>query len=228
MANGSEFGFASRIELKMQAIIAHVRTRNERAPNVARIAQNFAVLWAAWEAFGEFLWETYWRNGARTKAQVDEFVGKMEGVVMTRALDQASHAADQKPVQQFLESIQEYIDEGSFVLQARQKEEDVTALKVLAGWHDADGIYLLPAVFDRVVERKFKAQQRMGFSRSELYRLLSEEGMLKSTGRDAKTIVIKVGAAGSIRARRVLHLKVGLIVPASGGELIQDGEEISF
>jgi len=225
MANGDEFGFASRIELKMQGITAHVRARNERAPNVARIAQNFAVLWAAWEAFGEFLWESYWsKTGARTKAHVDEFLGKMEGVVMARALDQASHATDQKPVQQFLESIQEYIDEGSFVLLPRTNDEGVTALNVLAGWYDAGGVYLLPTVFDRVVERKFKSQQRVGFSRAELYRLLNEEGMLKS-GRDTKTTVIKVGAPGLVKTRRVLHLKAGVVVPASGGESNQSGDE---
>jgi hypothetical protein len=77
-------------------------------------------------------------------------------------------------------------------------------LTPLVGWKDESGVYVLPSIYDEIRKRKFQAQQELGFSRQELYRLLKEEKLLVRWGTDTATVVIKVGVPPGVATRVLL------------------------
>lgn len=219
MAHGDAFDFAARVERHHQPIATYVQNAVPTAPNVNRIARNVALIWAVWEAWWQCLRDTNPDIVSQPKA--DAMSAAFEAVALDIAFAQAAEAVEQKPTAVFLEAVQEGIDAGEFVLFHRNEPGENTALKTIAGWHDDEGIYLLPALYDRIATRKFQSQRPLGFSRAELYRLLREEGLLANSDKNSTTVKIWVGAGKNKQRRRVLHLRPDALDPGKATETAQ-------
>jgi hypothetical protein len=212
--NAGNIGLQAAYHLAQQEISAFVQNALPDLPNVNRISANAAMLRVCFETFCEFcLASGWWVKRATAEHNIMVF----KGIVMDLAVAQGQHAVEEKPTRTFLKAIEEYIHAGEFVLLPRKGEEGVTALKVLVGYHDSDGVYLLPAAYDKVAVRKFQSQQGIGFSRPELYRLLREEGLLARVGSET-TVLIDVGTPANRQRIRVLHLKPNAIQFGNGSE----------
>lgn len=204
-ADGANFDWSARLTLAHQQLAAFLSEKRPSTPNINRLARNAATLQAVWAAW----WQFYWASGAAAKmprAEIDRNIGLFLPVAQQMLINQALQVEEQRPVTVFLGALQDGIDAGKYEL-LETGQSSTTALRVLIGWYDSEGVYLLPSSYDEVAKAKFQSQQPIGFSRAELYRLLAEAGLFAGQGRDSHTITIKVGSPLEKRTKRVLHLK---------------------
>jgi DNA primase catalytic core len=217
MDNAGDAGFGSRILLHHELLAEKLQDSAPDAPNVNRISRNVAVLWTVWEVWWDFVIDQPMIS-QKSKKQCREYAGEFLQIAISLALSMARQVVEEKPTRVFLDALQEGLDGGRFKLLL--KTDSAEAQPNTAGWFDDKGIYLLPAMYNEIARWLRESGQQIGFTKQELYRLLDEEGLLAQQGDDAKTIVIQVGPPGSIKPKRVLALKPGVLAAPSVPKIV--------
>lgn len=217
--NQENLGMNAAITMHHQSLGRLIQSQVAGAPNASRVAENLATLKAVWSVWLDFLTDT----GLVPQKRIVEY-GKVFGeLVQTMAVEAAQQVADEKPTKLFLETVQSGLDSGRFYLNGRA-EANVRGQGFL-GYHDSEGIYLLPASYNEVSRWLRESGQQIGFHQKELYRLLTEEGLLARHGQHETTVVVKIGGKESRATTRALHLKPDVLsvraveVPAPIGML---------
>lgn len=221
-----ELALDAKLTLYHQQVAERVQEDAPGVPNVNRISRNIAMLWVTWETFWQFVGE--FMTSADAKKQCKQLGAGFRQLAPSLALTVAENVGDEKPTRVFLSTLQEGFDSGRWVVMGRSEERIISNI---AGWHDKEGAYILPAMYNEMRRWMRESGQEIGFSKGELYRLLREEELLAATSDDT-TVVIQVGPTGSIKPKRVLHFKPGVLdVGSSAAEgviapsQVMDGEE---
>jgi DNA primase catalytic core len=212
MENAGDAGFSSRVLLHHELIAEKLQDKAPDAPNVNRISRNIAVLWTVWEVWWDFIADQMILD-EKSRLGVYELQGEFINIAYPLALSMARQVVEEKPTRVFLDTLQEGLDSGRFRFMART--DGAEAQPNTAGWFDDKGIYLLPAMYNEIARWLRESGQQIGFTKQELYRLLDEEGLLADKGDEAKTVVIQVGPPGTIKPKRVLALKPGVLIAPS-------------
>lgn len=207
--------FASRYAMAVQKTGDFIQKNTKDVPNVPRIANNVAMLWVAWQTWCDFVKE---QPGFAAPA-VNEFPAA------DLALAQSRQVIEEKPSFIFLTAVREGFEAGRFTAAKRNSNSAADAGgDNFIGYYDVHGFYLLPAAFLYVSRWLREAGVQLGFSQRELYRLLTEEGLLAKTNKaeEKTTVNIKVGGVSQV-TRRVLWIKPG-IIPTDADQVDADDE----
>jgi DNA primase catalytic core len=204
--SGIKFNVQDKMLNYHEHIAIALQAEASEVPNVNRLARNIAMLWTAWDMWWDFIADTFGEPGVKKQAlkRAQEFAD----LAIPLALTVARQVIAEKPVRVFLGALQEGLDSGRFAILPRNDTTEVSRLVALIGWHDKEGVYILPDAYNEVAKRLRETGQSIGFTKQELYRLLDEEGMLLRKGKDETTVTIQVGIPVNMRPKRVLVLNL--------------------
>lgn len=205
----NDYRWPEKVDALQQKVTGWLEAAASDVPNINRIGRNIAVLGAVWDVWWDFIEDSV--TEIRGKGIVNYWKQRFEEVAPTLASRIATYVVEEKPVRVFLGYVQRGIDSQRFAMVDRNQLGSFAGIR--AGWFDDDGVYLLPSLFEEVAKWAREGGNEIGFTRSELYRLLETEGILANPVRGEVTVTVQMGAGLQRQVKRVIHLKPGVIQP---------------
>lgn len=185
-----------------------LRTNRKDMVNILRVASNLATNQLTW-----WVLQQHPQIGAvLQKFSADHAAGLCEV-----AEQMAGRTAESLEAVRFLLALRELLASGRAVLLPRDRtaEQELEQPDRVLGWDDGDegGVFILPTVAYKMVEKFLGPGGLGGISSKTLYAQLETLGFYQSKGADRHTVIIR-SALGN---HRVLHLKSDALFAAGDG-----------